>query len=139
MWNTDDVNFVVSKWTNIFSLILEKHAPTRNRRVSDKLCPWLNSDFKLRWKARDKFKKQAIRSNSELLVQSYRHIRNQVDKLNGQLNREYFTQKIAFCEGDLKNTWKTINNVLNKKSKTRYEDNFMCHPRFENEDSMKDF
>ena len=116
--NTDDVNVVVSKWTNIFSLILEKHAPTRNRRVSDKFCPWLNSDFKLMCKARDKLKKRAIRSNSELLMQSYRHIRNQVNKLNGQLKREYFTKKIASCEGDLKDTWKTINNVLNKKSKT---------------------
>ena len=47
MRNTDDVNVVVSKCTNIFSLILEKHAPTRNRRVSDKFCPWLTSDFKL--------------------------------------------------------------------------------------------
>ena len=54
--NTNDVNVVVSKWTNMFSLILEKHAPVRNRRVSDKLCPWLTSDFKLMCKARDKLK-----------------------------------------------------------------------------------
>ena len=116
--NTDEANVVVSKWTKIFSLILEKHAPTRNRRVSDKFCPWLTSNFKLMCKARDNLKKQAIRSNSEPLMQSYRHIRNQVNKLNGQLKREYFTHKIASCEGDIKNTWKTINNVLNKKSKT---------------------
>ena len=40
------------------------------------------------------------------------------NKLNEKLKREYFTNKIASCEGDLKSTWKTINNVLNKKSKT---------------------
>ena len=39
-------------------------------------------------------------------------------ELNEQRKREYFTHKIASCEGDLKNTWKTINNVLSKKSKT---------------------
>ena len=69
-------------------------------------------------KARDKLKKQAIRTKSELLMKSYRHVRNQVNKLNRELKREYFTHKIASCKGDLKNTWKTINNVLNKKSKT---------------------
>ena len=69
-------------------------------------------------KTRDKLKKQAIRSKSELLMQAYRHIRNQVNKLNEKLKREYFTNKIASCEGDLKSTWKTINNVSNKKSKT---------------------
>ena len=51
-------------------------------------------------------------------MQSYRDIRNKVNKMNGELKREYFTHKIASCEGDLKKTWQTINNVLNKKSKT---------------------
>ena len=41
-----------------------------------------------------------------------------VNKLNGELTGEYFINKIASCEGGLENTWKTINNVLNKKSKT---------------------
>ena len=63
-------------------------------------------------------KKRAIRTKSELLIKSYKHVRNQVNKLNGQLKRGYLTHKIASCEGDLKNTWKTINNVLDKKSKT---------------------
>ena len=34
------------------------------------------------------------------------------------LSIDYFTHKIASCEGDLKRTWQIINNVLNKKSKT---------------------
>ena len=50
---TDDINIVVNNWTKTFSLILEKHAPTRNRRVSDKFCPWLTNDFKLMCKGRD--------------------------------------------------------------------------------------
>ena len=53
-------------------------------------------------------------------MQSYKHIRNKVNKLNGDLKRDYFTQKITSCEGDLKNTWKTINQVINKKSKTTH-------------------
>ena len=116
--NTDDINVIVNTWTNIFSLILEKHAPTRNRRVSDRFCPWLTNDFKLMCKARDKLKKHAIRSKSQLLMQAYGNIRNQANRLNEKLKREYFTHKVSSCEGDLKSTWKTINNVLNKKSKT---------------------
>ena len=118
--NTDDINVVVNSWTGMFSLILEKHAPTRNRRVSEKFCPWVTKDFQLMCKVRDKLKKQAIRSKSELLMQSYKHIRNKVNKLNGDLKRDYFTQKITSCEGDLKSTWKTINQVINKKSKTTH-------------------
>ena len=53
--NTDDINVVVNNWTKAFSLIIEKHAPTRNRRVSDKFCPWLTNDFKLMCKVREPF------------------------------------------------------------------------------------
>ena len=123
VWNsislrTDYINVVVNLRTNIFSFILEKHAPTRNRRVFDKFCPLLTKDFKLMCKERDMLKQQAIRSRSESLMVSCRHMRNQINNLKGEFKREYFTNKIASCEGDLNNTWKTINNVLNEKSKT---------------------
>ena len=51
-------------------------------------------------------------------MEAYRQIRNKVKKLNTDLKREFFTNKIASHNGDLKSTWKTINMVLNKKSKT---------------------
>ena len=53
-------------------------------------------------------------------MQAYRQMRNRVNKLNLNLKREFFTNKIASYDGDLKNTWKTINQVLNKKSKTTH-------------------
>ena len=112
--NTDDIDVVINNWTSIFSLILEKHAPIRERRVSENFT----SDFKGLCKARDKLKKQAIRSKSEVLMQSYRHMRNKANKINAELKRDYFTHKIASFEGALKRTWQIINNVLNKKSKT---------------------
>ena len=68
--------------------------------------------------ARDKLKKQAARSNSEIFMQAYRQMRNKVNKLNTESKREYFSNKIASHNGDLKNTWKTIDLVLNKQSKS---------------------
>ena len=37
--STDDVSLIVEQWSSMFSIILEKHAPTRNRRVSEKFPP----------------------------------------------------------------------------------------------------
>ena len=45
--NNDDVNLIVEQWTSSFLLILEKHAPLREKRVSEKFCPWLTKDRKL--------------------------------------------------------------------------------------------
>ena len=52
----DDVNDAVSEWTNKFSVILEKHAPLRQRRVTEKYCPWLTTEFKKLTRVRDKLK-----------------------------------------------------------------------------------
>ena len=116
--NNDDVNLIVEQWTSSFLLILEKHAPLREKRVSEKFCPWLTKDLKLMSVARDKLKKQAVRSNSEMLMQAHRQMRNKFNKLNIESKCKYFSNKITSHKGDLKNTWKTINLVLNKKSKT---------------------
>ena len=58
--NNDDVNLIVEQWTSSFSLILEKHAPLRERRVSEKFCPWLTKDLKLMSAARDKLKRGGL-------------------------------------------------------------------------------
>ena len=38
--------------------------------------------------------------------------------MNTQLKREYFSEKITQFPGDIKKTWKTINQVINKKLNT---------------------
>ena len=68
--------------------------------------------------SRDKLRKQAIKSKSDVLFDAYKQMRNKVNKVNIDLKRDYFTNKIASREGDIKSTWKTIDLVLSKKSKT---------------------
>ena len=116
--DAQDIDDEVRKWTQIFSLILEKHAPTLRRRVSDRYTPWLNADYFKLAKTRDKLKTRAVKTNSKLLMESYRQIRNRLNNMNTQLKREYFSEKITQSQGDLKKTWKTINQVINKKSNT---------------------
>ena len=69
--NTQDIDDALREWTQIFSLVLEKYAPTLRRRVSDKYMPWLNADYFKLAKTRDKLKTRAVKSNSKLLMESY--------------------------------------------------------------------
>ena len=66
--HTDDVNIIVEQWTTMFSQVLEKHAPLRNRRVSEKFSPWITKDFKLTCASRNKLRKQAVKSKSEVFL-----------------------------------------------------------------------
>ena len=107
--SAQDIDDAVRKWTQLFALILEKHAPTLRRRVSDRYMPWLNADYFKLAKTRDNLKTRAVKSNSKLLMESYKQIQNRLNNLNTQLKREHFSEKITQFQGDLKETWKTIN------------------------------
>ena len=69
-------------------------------------------------KTRDRLKKTAAKRKSAFLMDSYRQVRNKVNALNIQLKKQYYADKISACEGNMKNSWKTINELLNKRSKS---------------------
>ena len=62
-------------------------------RVSEKYCPWINADLKKMIRSRDELKKKALKTGSPLLLASYKHLRNKVNRLNIDLKRKYFTEK----------------------------------------------
>ena len=64
---TDDVNVMVEEWSSLSSAVIEKHAPTRDMRVSDRNSPWINTEIKLLMKSRDKIKKPQLKINLPLL------------------------------------------------------------------------
>ena len=89
-----DLDSAVENWTNMLSLIIEKHAPLRQRRVSDRYCQWTTSELKTTMRSRDKLKKSAVKHGSALLMQAYRHIRNRVNSLNTKLKKAFFHKKL---------------------------------------------
>ena len=115
---TDDVNVLVTQWSTLFSLIIDKHAPTKTLRVSERYCPWVNDDLKKLIRGRDKLKKAALKSKSQLLMSSYRHIRNKINKQNSELKRQYFSERLVQAKGNMKESWKIIKQVINKRSKS---------------------
>ena len=115
---TDDIDVLVSSWSNLFSLIIEKHAPMTVMRVSEKYCPWIDKDLKKFMQTKDKLKQATAKRKSQFLMDSYRQVRNKVNVLNIQLKKQYYTNKISACQGNMKGSWKTINEILNKRSKS---------------------
>ena len=42
---SSDAHLLVQQFSNVFSKVMEKHAPLRQIRVSEIYCPWINSDL----------------------------------------------------------------------------------------------
>ena len=51
-------------------------------------------------------------------MNSYSQIRNKVNALNVQLKKQHYTNRISASKGNMKESWETINELLNKRSKS---------------------
>ena len=87
-------------------------------RGSDKYCPWVDADLRALIKSRDKLKLVACKNKSTLLMSSYRQLRDKVNSLSAKLKRQYFATRVSKFKGNMKETWKTINQLFNKRSKS---------------------
>ena len=65
-------------------------------------------------RTRDRLKTAALKSKSEILMDADRQARNRVNSIYIQLKRRYFSLKISEYKGNMKESWKTINELLKK-------------------------
>ena len=65
--DTDDLKVLVNKWSSLFSLIIDKHAPIAELRVSEKLCPWIDKDLKNLCRPGTGFKKLQTKQSPQSL------------------------------------------------------------------------
>ena len=62
---TDDV---IAYWSSLVSSIIDKYAPIKSVRVSERYCPWINANLKTLMHSRNKTKRVAIKNRSPLLM-----------------------------------------------------------------------
>ena len=80
-----DANLPVQQFSNVFSEVIQKHAPLLQIRVSEKYCPWSDSDLKNPIRTRDRLKRSAVKHKSKNLMNSYKKYRNRVNALSKTL------------------------------------------------------
>ena len=51
-------------------------------------------------------------------MSAYRQLRNKATKMNREGKTAYFSGKLQASQGNLKETWASINKLVNKRSKT---------------------
>ena len=71
VYNSDGLNNAVRLWSPYLSSIIEKHAPLRERRVTERFRPWSTPDLKQLFRTQDKIKVAAAKAKSELLMSAY--------------------------------------------------------------------
>ena len=106
-----DATKALNLFCDMFKLIIDKHAPTRRKRVKQRVLPgWLTGEITEAMKIRDKLKRQKK-------FPEYRQQRNKVTTLVRDAKRAYFT-KLINQNSDTATIWRAMNNITGKSTST---------------------
>ena len=110
-----EVNSTWNAWKDIFLNIVDKHAPTRVIRVRNKPAPWLNSKLKEEMYERDWLKKKTSETQRPEVWKAYKTKKLTVEKKVKKTKKYYYKHQIEGASGNLKATWKILNDLMGKK------------------------
>ena len=104
-------------WKNLYTDILNKHAPIINIRLKGSTLPYMTNDLKSMIRQRDYLKAKAVKTGSIYLYQAFRQIRSRVYSLLKRLRKDYYAKKLDETKGDTKKTCKILKNAMNQDIK----------------------
>ena len=104
-------------WKNLYTDVLNKHAPIINIRLKGSTLPCMTNDLKCMIRQRDYLKAKAVKTGSKYLYQAFWQIRSRVFSLLKHLRKDYYTKKLDETKGDMKKTWTILKNAMNQNIK----------------------
>lgn len=124
-WNiiissNQDPNVMWQLWKTKFLDKIEKHAPTRTKRVRSRKTPWITSDLKQSMHDRDKLKQRAVQSNDPRDWIAYKRLRNRVNNTIKMSKELYYKNAFTDYQGNSRKTWQTINELTSRKLNTTF-------------------
>ena len=106
-------------WKNFFISAVEKHAPLANITLKGNNLPYITTDIRMMIliRQRDYLRGKANKTGSNILRQAFHQIRNKVTYAIRKAKSEYF-KKLAESNSDLKKTWQTLKQAMNREAKS---------------------
>lgn len=79
--------------------------------------PWVKQSLLFSIRKKDKLYKQFTNFRNSNIELKYKHYRNKLNHLIKIAKRKYYDTKFDKAKNNLKETWKLINDVINKTSR----------------------
>ena len=112
------IQTVFSQFLTIFNKLYEHYFPVKQLKLTRKgtYKPWINYTLISRMKIKDNLFKLSKRNLIDRKI--YNDFRNSLNTQIRNAKTEYYTNKFNDNEGNIKETWKTINNAIKSKQKS---------------------
>lgn len=115
----DDFDDQVETFNALFTDILNDHAPIKRVKIKSRPNPFVTTEIRQLMKTRDRWHKRANKSNDVWHWNAYRFFRQEVNRELRIAEKVHVRTQLLQSKENTNAIWKTINNCLPKKSKTR--------------------
>ena len=118
--NSDDINFSYETFVNKLTDIYRKKCPIVTSKVTNKrhYKPWMTNGLKHACKKKNLLYKYFLKSRSKQSEYKYKTYKNKLTSILRKCEKNYNTRLLELNKGNLKETWKLLNSIINKKKKT---------------------
>ena len=114
--NFDDVNIAYEHFITIFRRIYDECCPMKIRNVKNNFRkPWMTPALLKSTKTKDKLYKRYQKSPTDKNKRDYCAYKNIFTTLKRKAEKNYLAAKFEQAKSDLRETWKIIKDVINKK------------------------
>ena len=106
-------------WKEHFAKICDKHAPIKRRKIRNISNPWITEQLLHEKRHKNYLKQKACKTSNLNDWENYKYARNNYSKLIKNTIKRHFSNDIQNNKGNLKKTWKSINQCLNRNHKSK--------------------
>jgi hypothetical protein len=110
-----DVNTAYNSFYDKFNTLYNKNLPVKIKKIKiyqNKYKPWLTHGILVSVKKKDNLYKKYIAKRTPESKINYTRYKNKLTKIIRNSEKNYYTNRFNALQGNIKDTWKLINNVL---------------------------
>ncbi len=135
-WNDvlecDDVNLSYKKFSERFSKVFNETCPIVKLNTTRKNHkPWMSSGLNNACKKKNYLYKQFLKYRTEQAEIKYKKYKNKLTSILRSAEQIHYSKKLLQHKGDLKMTWKILNEITQRKKKVNNNS-----PRFNSEGNI---
>ena len=110
-----------SSFVNKFGDVFNQCFPLKKLKASNDTFkkPWMTRGLLKSIKRKNKLYQKFLRNPSSVNENLYEIYKNKLNHSLGIAKRLYYERKVEYVKSNTKNTWKILNEVINKKKTTR--------------------
>ena len=119
IYDSDDINCMYNTFTEKITELYQSNCPVIYEKVKRKRPdkPWMTNGLKHACRKKNLLYKEFLKTRTNVSEEKYKKYKNKLTAILRRCEKQYLTELLEINKGNMKETWKILNGLINKKSK----------------------